>query len=509
MKKFLMVMCCVLTFGLVLAGCSTVSNVKNNSDEVIYNGNAAIMLDGYLYYGNSYAGDISSLTNLGELDNAAKYSYLARLNTNIERSAKGQNFTPLNTEKVNSDLIASDYQFMFILGDYIYYLRPDRHEYREDGSASFKFNYSVLCSVKLNGDKAREVFTFEGEVSQIEVLKFEGSYYVVALANGRLQAIKLNNGGGSAQTLSIKDGDDVEEVTSVAMPQTYQNNLKGYTDEWNGVLYYTATNSDGDTIVKQVKVNDASSAKVINHIGGTISFLYRQNDLIFYSFQNSASQTQVYYNDVSDVKLSDEIIATNEVNRFADTSSISEVSVINTASCQTVIFKDGNGTWKYKNNKGGKGLINFYDANGTMATDNKIMFISGRTAYIMTSTSIYEADFSALTNSRTNQNIDITARTVITMTAIQTTGNLYSYDGEYVYYYAQLEELTEEEQAKIDAEKEEAGIEEETSEDEEESAITDTDAGYYLYRVRINDSKYELIGYTQYEERHSDYVYKK
>ena len=69
-------------------------------------------------------------------------------------------------------------------------------------------------------------------------------------------------------------------------------------------------------------------------------------------------------------------------------------------------------------------------------------------------------------------------------------------------------QLTEEEQAKIDAEKKAAGIEEETD-DSEESAITDQDAGYYLYRVRINDSKYELIGMTQFEERHSNYVYKK
>ena len=68
MKKFLTVLCCVLTFGLALAGCATVSDISNSSSEVIYNGNAAVMVDGYLYYGNSYAGDISSFTELSEID---------------------------------------------------------------------------------------------------------------------------------------------------------------------------------------------------------------------------------------------------------------------------------------------------------------------------------------------------------------------------------------------------------------------------------------------------------
>ena len=96
----------------------------------------------------------------------------------------------------------------------------------------------------------------------------------------------------------------------------------------------------------------------------------------------------------------------------------------------------------------------------------------------------------------------------MTMTKMVTSGELYSYDSGYIYYYAQLEELTDEEQEKINQEKIDAGMEVDTSEDGEDTVITDTDAGCYLYRVRINDGAYELIGTTNYEERHSDYVYK-
>ena len=73
---------------------------------------------------------------------------------------------------------------------------------------------------------------------------------------------------------------------------------------------------------------------------------------------------------------------------------------------------------------------------------------------------------------------------------------------------AQLEELSDEEQELINSEKEAAGIEVNEDESDSATAITETDAGYYLYRVNINNGVYELIGTTNYEERHSSYVYR-
>ena len=104
LKKFLIVICCILSFGFVLAGCSTVSMITNENNELIYNGNAGVTIGDYLYFGNSY-NEVSSLSDMSGLRDVRKSSYLARINLeNI--NAKGQNFTPNGVEKVNSEAVA-------------------------------------------------------------------------------------------------------------------------------------------------------------------------------------------------------------------------------------------------------------------------------------------------------------------------------------------------------------------------------------------------------------------
>ena len=500
MKKFLMAICCFLTLGFILTGCATVGGIKNENTELIYNGNAGVMVSDYLYYGNSYT-DISSYTSMSELNTAKNVSYLARYNFNETRNAKGQNFTPIGNEKVNSEAIATDYQFMFVLGDYIYFLRPDQHRYgADDGTSSYQFAYPVLTSSKLNGDKVNAFYTFEAEVSQIEVLKYEDNYYVVALAGDRLVSIRLNNGGGSATVLA-------EGVTSAAIPETTRTSLKEQSSEWNGKIYYVATDEDSVTTINQINVNDANSNQtILGKDNGTVTFLYRQNDIIVYSNQNQYSQTIVYYNDVGKSTSRDDVILIDNAHSL-QSSTATNIEILNGTST-TIIF-DGDAGKQFKNTRGGSGVITINDSSDTAISDYTTMFVNDRLAYIITSTNIYEVDLTQVAQSaRDGGDLTLTARTIVTMTKMVTSGELYSYDSGYIYYYAQLEELTEEEQEKINQEKIDAGIEVDTSGDSEDTAITDTDAGYYLYRVRINDGAYELIGTTNYEERHSDYVYK-
>ena len=133
MKKFLMVICCVLTFGLVLAGCST-SNISNDQNGIIYNGNAGTIVSGYLYYGNAFA-DVSSFTDQASYDSSAKTAYLNRLNLNEERDAKGKNFSPNGNVVINSEeVIAHESQFMFVIDEHLYFAKPDEHSYYIEGN---------------------------------------------------------------------------------------------------------------------------------------------------------------------------------------------------------------------------------------------------------------------------------------------------------------------------------------------------------------------------------------
>lgn len=495
MKKFLMILCCILSFGFVLAGCSTVSMVTNDNSELIYNGNAGVTIGDYLYFGNAY-NEVSSLTDLAGLRDVRKSSYLARINLeNVD--AKGQNFTPNGVEKVNSEAIANENQFMFAIGNYIYYLKPDIHRYTNEEGASYQFNYSVLCSVKLNGDGNREIYTYQGEVNEIEVLKYDGNYYVVAYAGESLFVTRLNNGRGSTKILG-------ERVTSVAIPSTKGAELDGYTDEWNGMIYFTDSDENSVSRVKEIAVtaSDAEEAMVVGDKNGTVSFVYRQNDLIFYTY-TSGSITRTYYNNVKDLSgefYRNNIILVDNAHEFS-TATISNVFVIQYGTSLETVIYTANESIYYKNTMNGSGEVSISDAEGTDLSSATIMVVDDRLAYLITSTGIYEVDFARLALG--NGDISLTAtKTLATMTSINT--GVYSYDGDYIYFYAGLEALTDEEQELIDKEKEEAGIE--VSDEEED--ITSLDSGVYLYRVSISTGATQLLGVTNYEERHSSYVYR-
>ena len=500
MKKFLMAICCILTFGLVLAGCATVSSIPNDYNGIIYNGNAGTIVSGYLYYGNAFA-DVSSFSDQGDYDTSADSAYLNRLNLNNERDAKGKNFSPLGNEVVNSEeVVAHENQFMFVIGNYLYFTKPDEHSYYIDNNVEQHYDYTTLCSIALNGDDMKE-YDYQGVVEQIEVQEFNGNYYIIAFANDNLVVTKLNNGNLDSRILATG-------VTSVAIPETAE---AGANDDWNGMIYYTTTNESDNEITRQISVEakNGDGAQTISSKNGTVSFLYRSNDYIVYTHTQN-STTRVYYNNVKSVTNNDNIISLNNILSY--NSTISNAFLLNYGtSAEMLIYDNSDGTLSFKNKVGGSGTITLSDGSADIA-DYEIMFFDGSLAYLMSSTAIYEIDFAPLANVRTSYTSQsLTGRTIVSMTAIQTAGTLYSYDGDYIYYYARLEELTDEEQELIDAEKEEAGIE--VSEDEEADAITTTDGGYYLYRARINNngdtSFYELLGQTSHVERHSDYVYKK
>ena len=140
-----------------------------------------------------------------------------------------------------------------------------------------------------------------------------------------------------------------------------------------------------------------------------------------------------------------------------------------------------------RNNR--SGAITLQSA-GEPISSYKVLFVSGRTIYLSTTTSIYKADISSVFN---GGGATIACDTIVTMTAIYD-GNLYAYDGTYIYFYAQLEELEEDEKDP-----------EESDEEEEE-----VDEHYYLYRTKANKNSeadaanpYELLGKTQIESRHT------
>jgi len=462
MKKWTKILCCVFMFALILTGCATVSNINNVEKEVIFNGNSAVMVGEHLYFGNSFA-SYDKFTSDGDYKASAKKSYLARLNTANKISVEND-FSPVGVENVAEEVAAHGKSFMFVLGQDIYYATPNRQKAtNSEGETGNYFNYTTLYRSKLNGDKKTKLYTTNGEVSNIEVLKFEGKYYIVLLAGESLVKIDLSNG----KSFELAKG-----VKSVALPKTYQKNKVGSTLNWNGYIYYTIDRKDEDnesisgTSVYRVLISNAEQEYVVHNQGVSVSFVGRERDVIFYT-----KGSEIYVSDLTGNN--DRNAFVNTQKRFYSASTISGLSVV-CASGANVSENNVLGYVFMNNSKlcyskdGATGNVKFTNEIGTEISSYKVLMITGQTAYLSTTSCIFKADLSSVFK---GQNSTVTCTTLVEMEGIYD-GAFYAFDGKYIYFFAQLQKI-------------ETGSEEESAE---------ADENYYLYRTKV-DLNENLVNY--------------
>ncbi len=479
MKKFTKILCCVAMLGFfatcALTGCATVGNIKNTSQELIYNGNSAVMVEGYLYYGNAFA-DTSSFNNMTDYKNNAKLSYLARLNTNEALSAKTVDHSPKGVEMVTKDVNAHSRDFMFVLGQYIYYVTPNTQKAtNSEGTASHYFNYSTLYRSKLNGNSKKKLYTTNGEVSNIEVLKTDGTYYVVMLAGENL--IKINLSNNKSEVIA-------EGVKSVALPKTYEKNKFGSTLDWNGVIYYTTEekNESGSgrtgSVVNCIQLSGGESKEIYSQ-GTTVEFIGREKDVIFFTEKKGSLETETYMRDCSqDIE---EISTNRQLFISSSATAITDIRLVCSSARDLGFVYMVGSNMGFRRTNGSKGTIIFKNGTDAVSTFN-VLLVSGRTAYLSTETAVFSADLSAVF---AGTSTSVQLQKIVEMTAVQS-GKLYAFDGDYIYYYAKLEE--------VEKEKDEDGNEIEPEPDD----------NYYLYRAKIGGvDKYDLLGLTQIESRRS------
>ncbi len=486
MKKWAKILCFLFVMGLglttVLAGCATVSKIENSNDELLYNGTSAVMVDGYLYYGNAYA-DYTEFSTVSDYKTSAKISYLARLDTSSVNATSGD-YSPDSVEEVSQEVVGSDSSFMFVLGDYIYYATPNTQKATDSsGSTSQYFNYTTIYRSKLNGNSKKKLYTTNGEISQIEVLKADDTYYIVMLAGTSL--VKINLSTNKAEEIATS-------VTSVAMPKTYQSNKIGSTLDFNGYIYYTIEREDENSselsgnIVYRIALSGGDAEKAYTYNNSTITLLGREKDVIFFA-ETLNGTTEVYTVDVSD----DVSLSNSTKSRFFSVSSISDINLISSDARDLGYIYTANSALRYTSLDGTKSGIITLTVDDEELSSYSIMFVNGRTVYLSTDTGIYKADISSLFYG-SGGNVTIECSTLVTMTAILS-GTLYAYDGTYIYFYAQLEDLEDEDEEDDDDD------EDEDDEDEE------TDEYYYLYRVNTTNTsgEYQLLGLTSISSRHT------
>jgi hypothetical protein len=492
MKKATKILCGILGLGFLLTGCATVDSVQNKDSELVYMGTSAVMInDSYLYFGNAVSD--RDFESDSDYKSAAKLSYLARLSVGASLSAKGIDYSPTNVETVASEVVSTTNNFMFALGNYIYYLTPNRKKFtNDDGQLEQEYSYSTLYRSKLDGNSKKELYTTEADISRIEVLKFGGKYYIVMLAGTDLFKFEL----GSSVTKTKLASD----VTSVAIPETYEKNKVGSTLDWNGYIYFTKTRSNDDnsdvsgTSIRKVLISSGSEDEVVGGQGQTVTLVGRENDIIFYTYDsetykidtNKAGQFTI--GSVSDLYSSSTISDVYKITTEIVDDGTKEISVLG-----YVYTSNSNLVYKKNNGDGGTLTLNY---DGSALSDYDVLFVTGRTMYLATSTAIYCADISSAFNGN-GGNVAIACRAVVKMDSIYLNEDastkydrqLYAYDGTYIYYYATLQSIN--------------------SDDDDDDDAT-VDGKYYLYRTKVgtnadNSPKtpYELLSLTKNSNRHS------
>lgn len=475
-KKVSQLFCGLLGVAFLATGCATVGNIKNTETEVIYNGNAVVSVGGYLYYGNSLA-DIENFSGDSDYTKSAKLSYLARLNTNIERNATSKDYSPKNVENVSKEVAGQKNNFMFVYENYIYYVTPKREqETNSDGKLENQFTHSVIYRSKLNGDSKKKLYTTSADISNIEVLKHtDGKYYIVFLAGSDLVKISIGN--------KCKVSTIATDVTSVGLPKTYQKDLEQSTLSWNGNIYYTTTRKDENnsdisgTTVYKVSVAGGEAKQVWTKQGSTLTIVGREKDNLYYTIGS------VSY--VLDTNKEETIVMDGDEYSICG-ATISDVNLIATSEVDYGVVFTSNNKINYMTRYGNSGTINFVSNNEPLTATIKA--VSGRRVYLVSETGIYSADISKVFEQDSRGEIAVECETLVSMTKISQ--ELFGFDGKYVYYYATLEDIEEDEE----------GSEEESKEDK---SITDQDSNLYLYRARIAKSgDYELLSYTEISSRH-------
>lgn len=465
MKKGAKLLCGILGVAFLATGCATVGNVNNTEKEVIYNGNAAVCVGDYVYFGNSFA-DYTTFTSDGSYKTAAQVSYLNRLENAVKLSATNKDYSPNNTEKVNDEVVGQANNFMFVLGDYIYFTTPKREQEQDSsGVPQYVYSHSTLYRSRLNGDGKSVVYKTTGDISNIEVLKYNGKYYIVMLEDTNLVRIEIGDNYSSKVI--------AEDVTSIAIPKTYQKANKQSTLDWNGQIIFTTSRTDEDnsdisgTKVSKIAVDTEKTKTIFNQQGTNVSLVGRERNVVFYTI-NSVSYA-------FDSNTSGEVdLKSNKYEIYS--AAISDVNLIATNARELGLLYTSNSKTIYRTTAGVNGVLNF-KADGQAITAS-VVAVSTTQVLLASSTGLYMADLADVYGRTTNGSVDVECHTIATHSAIKT--NYVSFDGKYVYYYAQLEDV------------------------EDDENITESDANYYLYRADVSkENSYTLLSLTQTEDRHS------
>lgn len=449
-KKGLAIAGFIGCFSLVLTGCGSTINIKNNSENIVFNGGIVSVLEDDLIFSNSYVNeDISSIESYNSLANS---SYLATVNK--EDFSNDKYLSAQNVQNIKNEVTGFNNMYNFVYKDYVYYASPNKHQ---TSSNQYVFTYVSFFKCTFDGGNQKELMTtssYDSAVAQVRALKFGNNAYLVVYDGKALNFINLSN---DQKTLISS------KVTSVAFPQENEN--------WNGKIYYTEDKDNAygqaGNAVYQYDFSNYKKTDLKNNVNQTISFVGRSEDYIFFTMKNelSTASAKTYILNSNDL---DEL-SINNAGKVFYSDSVNDIYGVG---------DDGNGNYEgyiFSSSLTGSAQILYVSLADqsspsiflTNDSYSNILFTYQDLVYYSSSTGIY---YKSVLN---NQNVAVVENMTIISDKVgydfYESGNLKT-----IYFYAEREYAEDDE----------------TEEDER-------DTNYYLYSTNADGSgEVSLIGQT-------------
>ncbi len=430
----------VFVFALLVTGCATVSDIKNTDTDLIFNGGNVVKVGDYVYFANGYTA-VGDQSKDFDYDGNAKISYMNRVNLN--GGFASANESPKVTEKVNSRVVGFESEYMFVLGDYIYFSTVNTHKNKQ---VENEYNLVSYFRSRLNGDGLSEIYTtttYDKTKAMTRVLKgSDNNYHLVIFDGTNLNSFAIGNSVGKRQELA-------KDVTSIAMPKEKDNY------EYKKILYTVNSESTGsDTEVYSVDYATNKKEKATS-VSDSTKFIDRQGDMVIYT--NGDAAAQAYYKYLSD-DISIVLDGSDAFYRLPEITNLHKVCE-GDADKEGYVFLGKSGSIMYKNMvRTGEQATILLDKSETDFSN--MLFVEGDWVYYSTTKGIYAISAR-----------DKTRKTIVEMQN-EIEPSACSYVDNYIYYYAKLEP--------VDSETDDKEYEE--------------DNNYYAYRVDVSgQGNYQML----------------
>ena len=404
-KRIFLVLSFILCVCMILSGCG--NNLKMPTGEISSNGGRVVSIGNYIYYSNTYV-DYSTLVSGDNKEGKTEHNSIYRIKTN---SYGGLNKTEdgalKDVDKVFGKIAGFNKSNMFVVDEYLFFTSPNVHK---DKSGEDRFDLTTLFRIKLDGTGLKEILTTKSSQGEFFLVNGQNPFLLI-YDNDCISKITVGKKIGKLETL-------VSDVESVVFPKEYSN---------ISTLYYTTKISEEDSsaglsgnyLNKLNLLNNETEIISAKQVSQTITLVAYENNVLYYKKLDNG--LTLYYKNAM-------------TGSFEEHPSNNSMFVFNT-----------DGTFRYQfMAKGTMEQLEFAD-NIAYVYNSKLFINDKQIDSDVTRIDAVNGDYVYYTtNSGMNRvsYIDKEIQNVTTQTSVRE--GTVEFAGEYVYYYAMIEETESE-----------------------------------------------------------------